>query len=444
MKTSVIRYRVADFLREYPPFEAFSLEDLLLFSGTGRVAFHEDDIYLFRKGQAREPLIWVIEQGRVELLDESPAGERLCDVRGRGDTLGLSREEPADVHPLTARTATEVIIYSFDVAAFEDLAQKYPEAMHYLAADLATSRHTKALLAPSNRERLMTDREKSSWVNAAPTPSSLLQKRLVTCGPELPMHEAVTLLAGSHGLPAVVISGDRRPVGWLSESTARAAAAGESVGMGMARTFQTARRGLRTSEYLQRMLLNRCQELVITADGTSETAVEGVVTHFELAIDCGRNPVLYQRAMLSAESVEELAYLRGRAAAFLVEELAGPSVVEWFWQMRGALDAALTERIVTIAQAEMANIGRVHPVRRSCWIALGKAGRSELLTNEPFGLGLLYDDPPEVEREAANKYFSCSRTRWKQNLEPVVSPIPLIQARLSPGRYLPGNRSTTG
>src|SRR4029453_14948971 len=39
-------------------------------------------------------------------------------------------------------------------------------------------------------------------------------------------------------------------------------------------------------------------------------------------------------------------------------------------------------------------------------MALGKAGRSELLTNEPFGLGLLYDDPPPVVREDADKYFS--------------------------------------
>jgi len=44
MKTSVIRYRVADFLREHPPFETFSLEGLLRFSGTGRVLFHTEVI----------------------------------------------------------------------------------------------------------------------------------------------------------------------------------------------------------------------------------------------------------------------------------------------------------------------------------------------------------------------------------------------------------------
>src|SRR5262245_23243498 len=73
LKTSVIRYRVADFLREHPPFDVFSLEDLLAFSGTGRVIFHEDDIQLFQKGQRRDSLLWVIQQGSIELLDETPA-----------------------------------------------------------------------------------------------------------------------------------------------------------------------------------------------------------------------------------------------------------------------------------------------------------------------------------------------------------------------------------
>lgn len=355
MKTSVIRYRVADFLREHPPFEAFSLEDLLTFSGTGRVLFHEDDIYVFRKGQARDPLLWVIQQGRIEILDETPAGERLCDVLGPGDILGLARAEDAVAHPLTARTATEVILYAFDASAFETLTRKYPEAARYLTAHLsASTRHTKALQAPANRERLLTDREKASWLHAPPAPSSLLQQRLVSREPELP----------------------------------------------------TAPPGLRPAEYLLTMLRNRCQALVITTDGTPGTPAEGIVTDTSLAIHCGRNPTLYQQKMLAAESVEELAYLRERAAAFLAEELAGPSGVEWFWQMQGELHAVLTERLVAIAQTGMARAGRVPPALAHCWLALGRSGRRELLAPERSALGLVYADPPAALEEEAGKYFA--------------------------------------
>ena len=203
MKTSVIRYRVADFLREHPPFNLFSLEDLLAFSGTGRVIFHEDDIHVFQKGEPRAPLLWIIQQGRIEIIDETSAGEELRDVLGPGDILGLTRAQDAAAHTDSVRTATEVILYSFETGAFETLVKMYPDAERYLTAHLsATARHTKALHTPANRERLLTEREKSSWVNGSRLPSTLPRQRLATCKPELPIHEVAKLMAQTRGARA--------------------------------------------------------------------------------------------------------------------------------------------------------------------------------------------------------------------------------------------------
>jgi signal-transduction protein with cAMP-binding, CBS, and nucleotidyltransferase domain len=82
MKTSVIRYRVADFLKQHPPFDAISEQDLLDLSGSGRVKFHESEEYLYYQGDAKSPLIWIIQQGRVELLEKRATGDELHDVLG--------------------------------------------------------------------------------------------------------------------------------------------------------------------------------------------------------------------------------------------------------------------------------------------------------------------------------------------------------------------------
>src|ERR1700733_5484785 len=66
MKTSVIRYRVADFLKQYPPFNELSAEDLLVLAASGRVVFHESEEYIFRKNQPKTSSICVIQQGSVE------------------------------------------------------------------------------------------------------------------------------------------------------------------------------------------------------------------------------------------------------------------------------------------------------------------------------------------------------------------------------------------
>lgn len=81
------------------------MEDLLAFSGTGRVIFHEDDIHLYHKGQAHESSFWVIQQGRVEISDETPMGAQLRDVLGPGDILGLDRYPAFEVPPRDRHTA---------------------------------------------------------------------------------------------------------------------------------------------------------------------------------------------------------------------------------------------------------------------------------------------------------------------------------------------------
>ena len=70
MNTSVIRYRVADFLKRYSPFDSVPESDLLELAGTGRVKFHESEEYIHRYGQKKAPFVWIIQQGRVELVLE--------------------------------------------------------------------------------------------------------------------------------------------------------------------------------------------------------------------------------------------------------------------------------------------------------------------------------------------------------------------------------------
>ena len=102
MKTSVIRHRVADFLKTHAPFDALAEPDLLDLAGSGRVKFHESDEYILQQGDAKGAVLWIIQQGRVELMEGRPSGDRLRDVLGEGDLLGLTgspAEELASAPP---------------------------------------------------------------------------------------------------------------------------------------------------------------------------------------------------------------------------------------------------------------------------------------------------------------------------------------------------------
>jgi CBS domain-containing protein len=243
---------------------------------------------------------------------------------------------------------------------------------------------------------------------------SLWTRRLVTCPPELPISEAVARMIEAGGAPITLINEEGQPVGLITDRELRGfVTTGLASGNAPAATlmnskFQTVSPGLKTADYLLEMARGRCQELVITVDGTTQTPLQGVVTDDDLTIICGRNPTLLIREALAAESVEDLSDLRQRAETFLAENLVGPTTVEWLWQMASEVNAAFIERVTQIAEAEMARAGRPHPGTQACWLFFGRAGRQEALARETPVLGVVYQDLTETEREkdAARKYFS--------------------------------------
>ena len=139
MKTSVIRHRVADFLKLHAPFDALSEQDLLDLAGSGRVKFHESEEYVFHQGDAKGQLVWIIQQGRVELLEERTTSEQLRDVLGEGDLLGLDRFAGDGSCLHSARTATDVILYGVDASVLESVIPRYPAVLRFLSARFSVS-----------------------------------------------------------------------------------------------------------------------------------------------------------------------------------------------------------------------------------------------------------------------------------------------------------------
>lgn len=162
MNTSVILYRVADFLKSHAPFDSVPEEDLLTLASNGRVKFYESGEYIYRSGQSQTPYVWVIQQGRVELVRERSDHRQLIDVVGEGDLLGLDRFVGDANYRCSACTASDVILYALDAGAFEDLMARHPEVETYLDA------HFSVTAAPAGRP---------SWLDAAPPTVEFLRER---------------------------------------------------------------------------------------------------------------------------------------------------------------------------------------------------------------------------------------------------------------------------
>ena len=176
MDTSVISHRVADFLKKHPPFHAMDDGDLLALAARGRVKFHEANDFIIWQGEPHKQYVFVIQQGTVSLWDEADGHASLRDVRGAGDMLAIERFNQATEarHCLhSARSESDVVIYAFPVADFEDLVLKYPYARQFVEAydtrrgrlPVGQGRAGATVDVPERR-----DRPRRRGLAAAPTP----------------------------------------------------------------------------------------------------------------------------------------------------------------------------------------------------------------------------------------------------------------------------------
>ncbi len=127
METSAISYRVADFLKQHPPFQAMEEGDLLELAARGRVKFHEPNEYILWQGEPHRHQIFIIQQGTVSLWDEAAEQAELRDVRGAGDMLGIERFNGAEACVHSARSSSDVLIYAFPAYGLRDAAREVPD-----------------------------------------------------------------------------------------------------------------------------------------------------------------------------------------------------------------------------------------------------------------------------------------------------------------------------
>jgi len=404
MKTSSIRYRVADFLKQHPPFDCLDEADLLELAGSGRVRFHEGGEIVFEQGRERKPHFFVIQQGAVRLLDLSEGEEELRDLRGEGDIVGVGAFLGAGRYLYRAVSEGDTILYALSLEEFRACSVGYPEVARFLAAYF--SLHTHYASDPAGGSRLgggslawLDDVEGSASGN--PTPS---------CSQRDTIREAAGRMARAGSPVIVVVDEEGRPVGWLSDEDLRARVATGELSV-EAPTLELARQGVPTiapgasvGAQLLAMLRGASEVIAVTADGSADRPLLRAVTESELRLAYGDEPLLIARTLQASKSVEELASLRDRAEALVLSGLDDRRSVGWVSEIASELNAWLARRLIALVELELAAEGLRRPELAACWMFFGSGGRGELLTRKDLHTGLVYADP-SADSAAVRDYF---------------------------------------
>ncbi|MEZ5357042.1 MAG: putative nucleotidyltransferase substrate binding domain-containing protein, partial [Bryobacteraceae bacterium] len=435
MKTAVIRQRVADFLKRHPPFDTVPEEDLVQLAGSGRVQFHESSEYVFRKGASRGSMVWVIQQGKVEILDDLPSGEQLRDMLGEGDLLGMGRFLRAPTFLHSARTASDVILYAIDGDAMEELVSRHPAMSRYLAVRLSvTARYGRAEDRNGAAARGLWESERRSWMDGPGPGMEFFRSRGMIVASGEQAGTVLERMSRERAVCAMVTGAGGFAVGLVRVGDVAAAVARGDTGVAIAQVSRGPVAAARPDEpvagYWMRMMTSRAPVLAITADGAAASPLLGQLSAADLAIVCGRDPFGLQEAILGWTGADNLSMLIGRSRELVAETLTSPGSVDRGAALIAEYDRAACERLIAESEEELGAAGR--PVAKvACWFGTGATGRGESLGEfAPELCGIAEDGSRQEEmdeladalgrRMGGQRPAILTRSEWRERFHELI------------------------
>jgi CBS domain-containing protein len=335
--TSEIRYRVADFLKQHPPFNAVDDQDLVALAAHGRVRFFPNDDFLAWQGEPHKTHVLVIQQGTVSLWDERDGQAELRDVRGPGDWIGAEQFYGAPACLYTARASSDVVTYGFPAYDLEEVLAKYPQAAAFVAAMGSVT----SAFAPTDSA-------------AAPLEAYLqpLAGPLRPCNWHTPVREAARLLLESGG-DALAVTDDEGGfvwaltpgvlLRWIAEGAVDPNRPVLEIGGG-----PTAFVGPDASVAEGAWAMIGQATVVMTASGTEGGRVLSMLTPRDLLPALGDQPAAIYDDVQRATTLPQLRALNDRARAFVLKYLTGAASIDWMTRFTAAIDDAIVKRVLAL------------------------------------------------------------------------------------------------
>jgi CBS domain-containing protein len=385
--TSTISYRVADFLKKHPPFHAMEEGDLLELAGRGRVRFYEANEYLSWQGEPHKHNVSVIQQGTVSLWDETDSPAALRDVRGAGDLLGMERFNGAPFCLHSARSASDVVIYAFPAADFEELVLKYPYARQFVEV----------------HETVIADYQ---WTKDARDPQEMFVHDVVarqtvdSCGVDARICDVARSMLESGSGTIAVVDGDHRVralvtaesvLAWVAAGGGRAEQPITGLLLGAPPAVGAA---ASVADGLMAIAEADATALAMTSDGTPDGQLHALVTATDIARVFGDQPISILREIRRAATTRELRQLNHRARALALQYLTSAASLDWLARFVSLADVSIVKRIIALAGGDAPS---------ACWCFCGASGRGESLTRHAPQLAVIVED--ESERPALTKTY---------------------------------------
>ncbi|WP_430426547.1 DUF294 nucleotidyltransferase-like domain-containing protein [Maribacter litoralis] len=402
---NLISERVADFIKNYPPFNVLDNTSLFQLAEQVIIVYKEKNSIIFTVDENQHSHFYMVHKGAVTL--NNPATSNILDYCDEGDIFGLRPLFANENYKLEARAHEESIIYGIPIDLFKPIAKQNEQVTIFLMESFASN--TRNPYAKSQKGQLY-DIEDNEEINKEVVLPDLqlasYSKKLITCSTRTSIQKAAELMTKKQ-IGSILVVSKELPVGIITDKDFRnKVITGKqpitaSVKTIMASPVITYPKNLTITQAQMAMMKSNISHLVITEDGTPNTAALGILSKHDLMVSLGDNPAVLVKAIKRATRTKKIKQLRKSIMVLLAGYLEQNIPLGIIAKIISELNDTCIKQIVEISINKM----DTPPPVKFAWLALGSQGRSEQLLHTDQDNALVFEDVPEEDLPKTTTYF---------------------------------------
>ncbi len=391
--------------RSFKELDRPTLEVLVAAADTYRIAAGRA---LFREGEPFGNIVYILHDGAMRQYRASGAESEVH----QGDFLALANYVDRAPFGSTVEARTDCVVLGLAAETLEQLERNYPSLFNCLNRIIAHKLRARSPVRDINR-------------GALAQPVRSIMSRPVTCGPDVPLRDALALIR-KRGIGSLVVTdADNRLLGILTRASLaeavllQAARADDAVVPAACQQAHTAEPDTPLWQ-VQEMQQHFGTKYVVVVD---QDAPVGVVAQSDILRTLIASPGMLTPHIAQTGDLEELAELKSR----LVEEAA--DIREANHWARAAVrflsetHLAIQRRVVALGLHWMRDRGHGEPPAPFALLIMGSGGRKEMLLDPDQDNGIILADVPQAREPSAQTWFERFSDHLNEGLAHVGYPL---------------------
>jgi len=417
---NTIATRIADFLKDFPPFDLCSLEETNHIAATTKVMYFEKGTDIFTVNQTPHKHFYIVKEGAIGLYRSIDEEAILVDNCDAGDIFGLRALMQKDTYAMDAVSVEESILYGIDVEILQKIVQNNTKVYKFLKASFTSNHHIGSSNAISGRLFNTTEELESNAAYFTEIQPVAINKTPVICSPSHSIKEAAIQMSEQR-VGSIVITENQLPIGIVTDKDLRVKVATgnfdilSSITTIMSSPVQTFPESLSVAEAQIAMLSHKISHLCITKDGTPKTPVLGILSEHDIVVLHGNNPSVFIKEIKRATSTAQLSQIRKKTTVLLQNYMDKKVPISFVCRIISTINEHITEKIIAFSEKEMTYKAPVP----FTWLSLGSQGRREQLLMTDQDNALIFADVPPEQQENVHRYFLSLAEKITEKLQQV-------------------------